>query len=144
MEVKKTSTFLIWSILTVASIFDARSYKIPNQLIILGYITGICLNLQMYGRMGIAYFILKASWPILCLSLLYLVGKQIGSGDIKLFSVMASMVGARTTIDTMYTSVILAAIAIIAVSLYEKQLLKRKLHYSFYITSAFFLLQCIK
>lgn len=140
-EVKETSTFLIWSILTVASIFDARSYTIPNQLIILGYLAGICLNLQSYGMIGIAYFILKAGWPYICLSLLYFLGKQIGSGDIKLFSVIASMVGARITIEIMYTSVILAGIAIVVVSLYERQLLKRNLHYSFYITAAFFLLQ---
>ncbi|MCR4830304.1 MAG: A24 family peptidase [Pseudobutyrivibrio sp.] len=143
-EVKETSTFLIWSILTVASVFDARSYKIPNQLIILGYLAGICLNLQSYGMIGIAYFILKAAWPYVCLSLLYIFGKQIGSGDIKLFSVIASVVGARITIEIMYTSVILAAITIMVVSVYEGQLLKRNLHYSFYITAAFFLLQCKK
>ncbi|MBR1624032.1 MAG: prepilin peptidase [Pseudobutyrivibrio sp.] len=126
----------------MAVIFDAKSYKIPNQLIILGYMTGICLNLQMYGMIGIVYFIIKAAWPVVCLSLLYIFGKQIGSGDIKLFSVMSALVGTKMTVETMYTSVILAGIAIIAVSLYEKQLLKRNLHYSFYITAAFFLLQC--
>lgn len=140
-EVKKTSTFLIWSILTIATIFDAKSYRIPNQLIILGYLAGIFVNLQSYGMIGVAYFVIRAAWPIFVLSLLYLCGKQIGSGDIKLFSAMSTLVGARVTADVMVTSVIVAAIAIIAVSVYEKQLLRRHLHYSFYITAAFFLLQ---
>ena len=141
MEVKKTSTFLIWSILTLACIFDARSYRIPNQLIVLGYIAGIYVNLQMYGMIGILYFLLKAAWPIIALLPLYLCGKQIGAGDIKLFSVMSSLVGNRITMDTMIASVVLAGITIIIVSLWERQVLKRNLHYSFYITSAFFLLQ---
>ncbi len=140
-EVKKTSTFLIWSILTSASLFDARSYRIPNQLIILGYLAGIYVNLLSYGWIGIAYFLMKAMWPIVCLSLLYIFGKQLGAGDIKLFSVMATLVGADITVNTMITSVILAGIAIVIVSIYEGQLIRRKLHYSFYITAAFFLLQ---
>ncbi|SFO39750.1 Type IV leader peptidase family protein [Pseudobutyrivibrio sp. JW11] len=140
-EVKKTSTFLIWSILTSASLFDARSYRIPNQLIILGYLAGIYVNLLSYGWIGIAYFLMKAMWPIACLSLLYILGKQLGAGDIKLFSVMATLVGVNITVNTMITSVILAGIAIVVVSIYEGQLIRRKLHYSFYITAAFFLLQ---
>lgn len=127
--------------MTVASLFDARSYRIPNQLIILGYIAGLFINLQAFGMIGIVNFLAKATWPILTLSLLYICGKQIGSGDIKLFSVMSTLVGAKLTVDVMIASVMLAGIAIIALSLYERQLLRRHLHYSFYITLAFFLLQ---
>lgn len=140
-EVKETSTFLIWSILTVALLFDAKEYKIPNQLIILGYLAGICVNLQLYGMIGLAYFILKALWPYLCLSLLYICGKQIGSGDIKLFSVLATIIGAKFTVDVMVVSVMIAAAAILVISLYEGHLMKRNLHYSYYITAAFFFLQ---
>ncbi|WP_197019888.1 prepilin peptidase [Pseudobutyrivibrio sp. MD2005] len=138
---RKTSLFLIWTILTTASIFDAKSYRIPNQLIILGYGAGICLNLEAYGMMGIAYFILKAAWPIFALSLLYILGKGLGAGDIKLFSVMSSVVGSQLTVDVMVTSVIIAGCVILVLSLYRKQLIKGKLHYSFYMTAAFFLLQ---
>jgi Flp pilus assembly protein protease CpaA len=94
----------------------------------------------MYGLIGIVYFIVKATWPIAALSLLYLCGKALGAGDIKLFSVMAPMVGAKATVEVMIVSVIVAAITIIVVSIYERHLLRRKLHYSFYITAAFFLL----
>ena len=51
MEVRKISTFLIWSILTTGCLFDARDYKIPNELIILGYIGGLLLNLHSYKIM---------------------------------------------------------------------------------------------
>lgn len=132
---------MIWSILTVASVFDAKSYKIPNQLILLGYVAGLFLNLQQYGMIGITYFILKAIWPCICLSLLNIFGKQIGAGDIKLFSVMSAIVGTRVVIEVMIISVMVAAIAILVVSIYERQLMKRNLHYALCMSAAFFLLQ---
>jgi len=139
--VKKTKTFLVWSILCLAVCFDARSYRIPNQLIVLGYLAGIYINLLDYGLIGIVYFIAKALWPVVGLSLLFLMGRQIGAGDIKLFSVMATMMSIESVIEVMVISVIVAAVVIFVLSLKEKQLIKRKLHYSFYMTAAFFLLQ---
>ncbi len=138
----KTQTFLIWSILTVASLFDARWYKIPNQLIVLGYTAGLFLNIQMNGPIGIIYFIVKALAPVIILYLLYKV-KGLGAGDIKLFSVMSTLVGMRLTGRTMVISVFLAGLAIVILSIYEGQIIKRKLHYSFYMTAAFLLLQYI-
>ena len=142
-EVKKTQRFLIWSILTLATIFDARSYTIPNQLIVLGYLAGLFTNLFSLGIHGIAHFIIMAIWPIGLLMLLYLCGKSIGAGDIKLFSVMATLVGVSATVKTFVLSVFLAGITIVAISIKEGQLLRRKLHYSYYMTAAFFCLQCI-
>lgn len=142
-EVKKTQRFLIWSILTLATIFDARSYTIPNQLIVLGYLAGFMTNLMMDGVLGIAHFLLMAILPIGLLMLLYLCGKSLGAGDIKLFSVMATLVGAHATLNVFILSVFLAGITIVVISLYEGQLLRRKLHYSYYMTAAFFCLQCI-
>lgn len=127
--------------MTVAVLFDARSYRIPNQLIILGYLAGIFVNLQAQGMIGITYFMMQAAWPILLILPLYICGKQIGSGDIKLFSVMSTMVGFNITFSVMVGSVIVAAAVVALVSIYEKQLFRRKLHYSFYIAAAFFISQ---
>ncbi|WP_176754473.1 prepilin peptidase [Pseudobutyrivibrio sp. 49] len=129
---------MTWSILTVANLFDARDYKIPNELIILGYAAGLFLNIQNFQWIGIILFIIKAVMPILALYLLYR-SKNLGSGDIKLFSVMSTLVGIELTTEVMITSVMLAGIAVLGIFLYEKGInIKRKLHYSFYITAAFF------
>ena len=138
---KKTKTILIWSILLVASIFDARYYKIPNQLIVLGFLLGILVNLIEFRTAGIVYFIIKASWPFVLLLLLRLCRKTIGMGDVKLFCVVSTMLDTEAVINLMVTSVMLAGIIIILRCLYERQFVKRQLHYSFYITAAFFLLQ---
>lgn len=140
MEVKKTSTFLIWSILTTACLFDARDYKIPNELILLGYLAGLWINIQAYQAMGVVLFIAKALWPILLLYLLTVV-KGLGAGDVKLFSVAATMVGANEVIEIMIYSVMLAGVIAVILCIKEKRIVKRKLHYSYYIAAAFFLLQ---
>ena len=140
MEVRKISTFLIWSILTTGCLFDARDYKIPNELIILGYIGGLLLNLHSYQIMGVAIFITKAIWPILLLSLLTVV-KGLGAGDVKLFSVMSTMVGAANLVTTFIYSVMSAGVIAIGLCIKNGHIVKRKLHYSYYIAAAFFLLQ---
>ena len=142
MEVKKTSTFLIWSILTSACLFDARNYKIPNELIILGYLAGLIMNLLSFKIMGIVLFITKATWPILFLYLLTVV-KGLGAGDVKLFSVMSTMVGASDVVDVFVYSVMFAGVIAIALCIKEGHIVRRKLHYSYYIAAAFFLLQYI-
>ncbi len=128
----------------MANLFDARNYKVPNELIILGYVAGLFLNIQTSLWSGLLLFIYKALIPILILWLLYQV-RAIGAGDIKLFSVMSTLVGLKLTTDVMIASVMLAGIAICGLFLCEKKIkLKRKLHYSFYLTAAFFLLQLTK
>lgn len=139
-EVKAIRTFVVWSLMTVASLFDARSYRIPNSLILLGYTASFMMAVFEHGSQGISIFIISALWPILLLYLLYLLG-ALGAGDIKLFSVMATMVGVRMTLRTICLSIILGGIAAIIICLYERQIVKRKLHFSFYIVAAFFLLQ---
>ena len=127
----------------MANLFDARDYKIPNELIILGYAAGLFLNIQTFQLIGVVLFIVKATLPVLILYLLYRM-KGLGSGDIKLFSVMSTLVGFEYTTDVMVASVMLAGIAVIGLFLYEKGIsLTRRLQYSFYITAAFFLLQMI-
>lgn len=140
MEVKKTSTFLVWSILTSACLFDARNYKIPNELIILGYLPGLIMNLRGFQIMGIVLFIAKAIWPILLLYLLTVV-KGLGSGDVKLFSVMSTMVGASDVVNVFIYSVMLAGVIAITLCIKEGHIVRRNLHYSYYIAAAFFLLQ---
>lgn len=125
--------------MTASTIFDARGYRIPNQLIILGYYAGLHLNIQNYGMIGIVYFLLKAITPVLLLLLLYFF-RGIGAGDIKLFSVMSTLVGIAVIVDVFVASVMLAGVAVLLILLYEGRIdFKRELHYSFYIAAGFFI-----
>lgn len=128
---------MIWSILTCSMIFDAKGYRIPNQLIILGYLVGLIVNIEAYQLIGIVMFLGKAIAPVLLLFVLYCC-KGMGSGDIKLFSVMSTLVGIKFTADVFVASVMLAGVAVLVLFLNRGELnLKRKLHYSFYIAAGF-------
>ena len=122
----------------MANLFDARDYKIPNELILLGYAAGLFLNIQNFQWTGIFIFIIKAIVPILTLYLLFR-SKGLGAGDIKLFSVLCTHVGIEFTTEVMIKSVLFAGLAVIGLIITEKGInIKRRLHYSFYMTAAFF------
>ncbi len=127
---------MIWSLITTAMLFDAKSYKIPNQLIALGYLAGLFMDLEEYHLAGSIIFFINALWPILLLYMLFIVG-GLGAGDIKLFSVMSALVGANITGRVMIISVFIAGVAAIAICIKERKIVKRRLHYSFYITAGF-------
>lgn len=129
---------MIWCILAGANAFDAKNYKIPNQLICLGYVLGIMSCIFSYGISGIRIFVLNAIWPIVLLYLLFSIG-AIGAGDIKLFSVMSSMVGATVINKTILYSIFLAGGAAILLCIKEHEIIKRKLHFSYYISAGYFI-----
>ncbi len=128
----------------MANVFDARYYRIPNQLIVLGYAASFCLNITANPTAsGITTFIVRALAPVLILLILYILG-GLGAGDIKLFSLIATVVGLQDTCKVMIVSVVLAVIAVLIIVTHERKLeLKRRLHYSFYISGAFFLLSMV-
>ena len=137
-EVRNGLNILIWTILVAALYSDAKYYKIPNQLIVLGYVASFYLNIEKYGLSGAKIFIIEAIWPYLLLYLLFILGGM-GSGDIKLFSVIATMVGAAMTIRTMIYAVLLAGVVAIILCIKERKIVDRKLHFSYYITAGFFM-----
>lgn len=121
-------------------ICDAKKYQIPNILIMLGYITGLYLNLNQYGAKGMMYFTVELVIPILILFLLFEIG-CLGAGDIKLLSVLATMVGVALTMKTFILSVVIASLVIVILCVREKAMIKRKLHYSYYIAAAYYFMQ---
>ena len=128
----------------MANLFDARDRKIPNELILLGYAAGLYQNVQRFQWFGLVLFIIKAVMPILLLMLLFLF-RSFGAGDIKLCSVMCTLVGFECTSDVMITSVMVAAVAVLLLFIYEKEInLKRRLPYSFFMSVAFFLHQIME
>lgn len=126
--------------MSASMVFDAKYYKIPNQLIGLGYITGAMLNIESFGPGGVINFIVSSAVPIILLYLLFVL-RGIGAGDIKLLSVTASMVGAELAMRAFMLSVLIAAVVAVYLCIREKTISKRKLHYSYYISAAYFLLQ---
>ena len=144
-EVIDTYSFRVWCLLVCANVCDAKYYRVPNELIGLGYLLGIHIHVMSYGAKGLVIFMVKAVIPILLLYLLYVID-GLGAGDIKLYSVItgctSAVVGTMESLLLLVTlSIFIAGAAIVLRCFKEKRLDRRKLHFSFYITAAFYTMQ---
>ena len=83
--------------------------KISNRLIVCGLIWGLVLKIWGNGYVGILYFILNITIPVVLLYLLFQM-RALGAGDIKLFSVVGSFITTEQLIKVMLYSFVIAAI----------------------------------
>ena len=71
---------------SIAALYDIRTWKIPNWLILLGLETGIFITVWQNGVRTGSIRVLAGIWiPIGILYVMFLAG-WLGAGDIKLFS----------------------------------------------------------
>lgn len=88
---------------------DIREMRISNRLIVSGFVWGLASRVLGEGCLGIVYFLMNISIPVILLFFLFRM-RALGAGDIKLFSVAG---GFLTTNQLMY--VILTAFLAAAV-----------------------------
>ncbi len=96
----------------MAVIFDLRSYKIPNLLIVIGLMMGISWSFYSGSWNGLLESAAGIVLPIVVLFLLHQL-RMLGAGDIKLFSVIGGFVGHPVWVIILYSFIaggILAAI----------------------------------
>lgn len=74
-----TSADLIWQ-------------RIPNQMILIGYLMGLTIRYMEDGSRGILIGILSGAATIAVLYIFYMIG-AVGAGDVKLFSVIGLSCG---------------------------------------------------
>ena len=75
----------------VAVIFDFKTFRIPNKLNFLGFITGVTYSLITYGFSEAGKSILWSAITIAALFVLYVSG-VLGAGDIKLYAALSTFV----------------------------------------------------
>ncbi|MBP3543307.1 MAG: prepilin peptidase [Lachnospiraceae bacterium] len=74
-----------------AVLYDLKDYRIPNSLILLGYLMGV-ISACRGGGLGLTEFAFGALLPIAALILLQRAG-ILGGGDVKLLSVTGGFLG---------------------------------------------------
>ena len=91
---ERITTIVVLLLTGIAMWSDLRTKKVPNRLILAGYLTGAILLInappdRLDGLPDIVVrFVWRAAWPILLLYPLFLL-RGLGAGDIKLFSVLS-------------------------------------------------------
>ncbi|WP_251368733.1 prepilin peptidase [Polynucleobacter sp. MWH-Braz-FAM2G] len=93
------------SLLVVASWFDIRSRRIPNQLILLGILLGVMQNALggSPGRFSFGFYGFLIGFGLMLLP--YIFG-WLGAGDVKLFAVVGLFLGPDNILDAaVYTAI---------------------------------------
>ncbi|MCR4612058.1 MAG: A24 family peptidase [Lachnospiraceae bacterium] len=96
------------AILTVAAACDFLTKKIPNLLIVSGYVIAFATMLILNGFEDYYIYFIRALWPVPALFIFYYL-KALGAGDIKLFSVISIFCPTEFLIRFIILSFVIAA-----------------------------------
>ena len=107
----------------VAAVWDLRTRRIPNWLVLAGLIAGFALNGILYGLAGLAAAglgMLVGFGIYLVLHLLH----AMGAGDVKLMAAVGSLVGWHEWFRIFLVAVIIGAIAGVILALTKGRLMR--------------------
>lgn len=119
----------------MAVIFDLRSYRIPNQLIIIGITMGISWSFYHERWQGVLEATAGIGLPIVVLFILHQL-RMLGAGDIKLFSVIGGFTGHRIWLIVLYSFIAGGILATIQM-LYHHTLVNRMQSFWNYIHTCY-------
>ncbi len=103
-------------LLLVASWFDFRSRKIPNQLIVLGILIGILVNAlgNTPGRFSFGLYGFILGFGLMLIPHLF---GWLGAGDVKLFAVVGLFLGPDNTLNAaIYTAMCGGVLALLYIA----------------------------
>ncbi len=83
---------ILIGLLAVATWYDVRSHRIPNTLVLTGWIAGILLSAWLHGYTGIVNAVEGGALGLLALLPFYLM-RTLGAGDVKLMAVVGVFLG---------------------------------------------------
>lgn len=93
----------------VAVFMDLAWEKVDNQFILFGLILGFGYQIGLCGLRGAVIFVTGAGIPILFLYILFFF-RMIGSGDIKLLSVLGGFIGPLSIAKCIFLSFLFGAV----------------------------------
>ena len=111
-------------ILSVATILDFRCEKIPNELILIGLLSGIFRFLASGLRQNIGNYILGIFLPLILFFPFFAI-KAFGAGDIKLLMLTGSFLGSKSNLRCIGVALLAAAMVGLVRSLTHTIILSR-------------------
>ena len=136
-EVIRMQEAMLLAFLLTCFCCDLYSYKIPNTLIILGYITGFFAG-NTCNFLYMEVFITRIIVVIAGCYFLYLIN-ALGAGDIKMFSVVPAFVAELDMVKLIVASILVGGIISILLVL-GKGISKTRFHFSTCIVIAYVLI----
>lgn len=83
---------ILISLLTIATWHDVRSHRIPNALVLTGWVAGILLSAWLHGVTGIVSAVEGGVLGLAALLPFYMM-RTLGAGDVKLMAVVGVFLG---------------------------------------------------
>ena len=120
----------------IAMIMDIKWEKVSNQWIFFGWTAGAVCGTVQGGIPGAVRFLLGAMFPVAVLFPLF-VFHMLGTGDIKLFSVLAGFMELRTLVRCMLLSFLIGGMIAIPVLFFRCGARERFLYFFSYLTEYF-------
>lgn len=112
---------LLISLLTIATWHDVRSHRIPNMVIMTGWVTGLVLSLWLNGTTGIISAIEGSAVGLVALLPLYLI-RTLGAGDVKLMAVVGVFLGPTDILMAVLGTFLAGGVMALAVAAYTGML----------------------
>ncbi len=128
--------FFLLSIEGLAVCWDLLQDRIPNFLIVSGFLLGFSWQLSSRELIGIRIFLTGSLTALLILGLLHSF-RMLGAGDIKLFMVAGAFLGPADLIKLICYSFLIAA-AISLVVILKHRILMHRLTYFFQYVQRFY------
>ncbi|MBR1572154.1 MAG: prepilin peptidase [Lachnospiraceae bacterium] len=115
---------LALGLMVTAVITDLSTQRVPNELIVLGIITGGYFQLSQYGPWGGLVLLVNILIPFLIMYVIYRIG-GIGAGDVKLMMALSAIIGFKAILPIMIYSTFVAGLYALIDLIRSKQLIYR-------------------
>lgn len=97
---------------------DLTQTRISNRLIVLGLMIGFVFRLWSEGLVGVFFYVVNISIPVILLFLLFQM-RVLGAGDIKLFSMLGTFISTERLLKLMVLAFCVGALLGICKMIYQ-------------------------
>jgi prepilin peptidase CpaA len=111
----------VFVLAALAAVWDLRTRRIPNWLVLAGLIVGFALNGLLYGLVGLEIAGIGMLTGFGVYFVLYVL-HAMGAGDVKFMAAVGSLVGWRLWFEIFFVAVIVGAIAGVILALTKGRL----------------------
>lgn len=101
--------WVLMSLVGYAVYTDMTKTRISNRLIVLGLILGFFFRIITESYMGVLFFVVNLSIPVILLYLLFQV-RALGAGDIKLLSMIGTFISAEQLLRLIVSAFCIGAV----------------------------------
>lgn len=111
--------FALVAFVVIAALYDIKSRRIPNLLIIVGLFTSIIYQATSEYGHGLAFWALGFVVGFVCFLPLYII-RAMGAGDVKLIALVGSFVGATGAFQIVILTVLAGGALALLVMLWNR------------------------